>query len=48
MMPHHSKKMIGINALCSVLLSYLHPSARIDQAFPNKVAGDCFGYLTVV
>jgi hypothetical protein len=32
-------KTLGLDAQCSVLLSFLRPSASIDQRFPNKVAG---------
>ena len=42
------RKTIGVNARCSVLLSFLHHSASIDQRFPNKVAGQCLCDLVVV
>ena len=33
------KKILGADAVCSVLLSYLRPSAKIDELFPNRIAG---------
>lgn len=42
------RKTLGQDAKCSVLLSYLRPSARIDQQFPNKVAGQRLEDLKVL
>ena len=46
-MPRH-KKLLGADAVCSFLLSYLHPSAKIDELFPNRIAGQCLDYLVAV
>lgn len=43
-----SRKSLGQDAKCSVLLSYLRPSARIDQQFPNKIAGQRLDDLIVL
>jgi hypothetical protein len=42
------KKILGADAVCSVLLSYLRPSAKIDELFPNRIAGQRLDDLVAV